>query len=257
SLPDTWADVAELAQATRAAPSGVAIALNPNHAYCAFLAVGVSLAGRRFWPAGGHVDRSAARESLEFLRRLATLVHPASREEDPIAVSDRMTRTDEILYVPLMFGYSSYARRGFRPHLLRFANAPRGPDGMRGSVLGGVGLALSARSRHRADAGDLAREIAAPDAQAGIYASAGGQPGHSTAWDSPSVNSQAGDFFHAVRATMEQAFMRPRVAGHRQFQQLAGERIHRSIWAHDDSIDECLADYARLVDALLSSEVIR
>jgi multiple sugar transport system substrate-binding protein len=257
SLPDSWPDVAQLARRTRSAASRVAMALNPNHAYCAFLAVGVCLAGMRFWPTGSHVDRPAAEESLEFLRRLATQVHPASRDADPIAISDRMTRCDEILYVPLMFGYSSYARRGFRAHVLRFANAPRGPSGIRGSVLGGVGLALSARSQQCADAADLAREIASSDAQSGIYAQSGGQPGHAAAWDSSSVNAQTGDFFRATRATIDQAFMRPRVPGHRQFQPLAGERIHRFIWGEQDDAGRCVADFSRLADSLLADRECR
>jgi len=216
SLPDTWADVIDLAERSRAAACKVAIPLNPNHAYCAFLSIGVSVAGDMFWPAETQVDRAAGRESLEFLRQLATRVHPASCSGDPIAISDRMTRSDEILFVPLMFGYSSYARRGFRPRTLRFGNAPQGGAGILGSVLGGVGLALSARSTRRAEAADLARRIAAPQTQSGIYVSAGGQPGHATAWDSPSVNAQVGGFFGATRYTIERAFMRPRVSGHRR-----------------------------------------
>jgi len=250
-LPDAWADVWHVAKRSRDAPQKVAIPLNPNHAYCAFLSVGVSMAGDLFWPVEAHVDRAVARESLEFLRQLAAEVHPASRIEDPIAISDRMAGTDEILYVPLMFGYSNYARPGFRHHTLRFGNAPRGSAGIRGSVLGGVGLALSARSGRRADAADLARRIADPRTQSGIYVNAGGQPGHGAAWDSPSANAQVGGFFNATRSTIEHAFVRPRVPGHRRFQQLAGELIHRFVWTGDTSVEVCLSDFGRLVDSLL------
>jgi len=250
-LPDAWADVWHVAKRSRDAPQKVAIPLNPNHAYCAFLSVGVSMAGDLFWPVEAHVDRAVARESLEFLRQLAAEVHPASRNEDPIAISDRMAGTDEILYVPLMFGYSNYARPGFRHHTLRFGNAPRGSAGIRGSVLGGVGLALSARCGHRADAADLARRIADPRTQSGIYVNAGGQPGHGAAWDSPSANAQVGGFFNATRSTIEHAFVRPRVPGHRRFQQLAGELIHRFVWTGDMSVEVCLSDFGRLVDSLL------
>ncbi|MGH8245704.1 MAG: carbohydrate ABC transporter substrate-binding protein, partial [Gammaproteobacteria bacterium] len=135
-LPETWADVSELAAERRNAPSRVAIPLNPNHAYCAFLSIGVSLVGPQFWRAGGSVDPAAGNEALSFLRRIARDVHASSRTDDPIGISDRMAATDEIVYVPLMFGYSSYARPGFRPRPLRFGNAPRGAGGKFGSVLG-------------------------------------------------------------------------------------------------------------------------
>jgi multiple sugar transport system substrate-binding protein len=250
-LPDTWADVYRLAQRLHSAGSKVAIPLNPNHAYCAFLAIGASIAGDEFWEMESQMNRSAALESLEFLRHLAVEVHPVSRHADPILISDHMTYTNEISYVPLMFGYSNYARPGFRPHGLHFSNAPRGKSGKRGSVLGGVGLSVSALSSRGIEAADLARRIAGPAAQRGLYARSGGQPGHAAAWDSPDVNRQTGGFFSATRSTIEQAVMRPRVAGHRRFQQLAGEAIHRFIWEGDTPAEMCLSEFSRLVDSLL------
>jgi len=173
-LPRTWAEVAALAAECRGAAARVAIPLNPNHSYCAFLSVVQSLAGADFWPGGGHVDPAAAAEALEFLRNLVRDLHPASRSDDPIGISDCMADTDEVLYVPLMFGYSNYARPGFRTHMLRFGNAPQGPGGATGSVLGGVGLALSARSAQHDTAAGLAREIASPAVQCGVYVRSGG-----------------------------------------------------------------------------------
>jgi len=250
-LPDTWDQVNELAKKLRAAAGKVAIPLNPNHSYCAFLSIGVSMVGQQFWPVHGRFDHAAGCDALAFLRELAGNLHAMSARDDPIAVSDRMSRTDEIVYVPLMFGYSSYARPGFRPHRLRFGDAPRGASGVRGSVLGGVGIAVSARSANLRQAADLARTIAASEIQSGLYASSGGQPGHAAAWDSSSVNAQAGNFFTATRSTMEQAFLRPRVPGHRRFQPLAGEVIHRCIWKRDLGAETCLQELEHLVDALL------
>ncbi|MGB5131910.1 MAG: extracellular solute-binding protein, partial [Steroidobacteraceae bacterium] len=200
--PQTWDEVAALAVGCRNAPGRIAIPLNPNHAYCAFLSLGVAIAGTGFWTEGAPVNQAAGSEALEFLRRLARDLHPSSQGSDPIGISDRMTGTDEILYVPLMFGYSNYARPGFRAKALRFGNAPRGRSGSIGSVLGGVGMALSSRSRNRHAAAALAREIGSPAVQCGIYARAGGQPGHGAAWESPAVNALTGGFFGSTRATM-------------------------------------------------------
>ncbi len=90
-LPGTWEDVAALAKQLKNSPARVAVALKPNHAYCAFISVGVTLAGDDFWPVGGHVDQAAGIEALEFLRDLADELHPISGEADPIAVSDHMS----------------------------------------------------------------------------------------------------------------------------------------------------------------------
>ena len=250
-LPQTWDELATLAADCRKERGRIALPLNPNHAYCAFLSAGVAIAGADFWTAGAPVDQAAGSEALEFLRRLARNLHPSSQSCDPIGISDRMAGTDEILYVPLMYGYSNYARPGFRAKALHFANAPRGRSGAIGSVLGGVGMALSSRSRNREAAAALAREIGSADAQCGIYARAGGQPGHGAAWESPEVNALTGGFFRSTRATMDQAFMRPRVTGHRRFQPLAGGLIHDCIWTDRMPVRECLGEFGRLVDSLL------
>jgi len=249
--PSVWPDVACWAAELRASPARVAMPLNPNHAYCAFLALGVSLAGRAFWPKGGRVEPAAARASLQFLRALTNDLHPLSRTADPIVISDRMADSDEILYVPLMFGYSNYARRGFRKHRLRFGDAPYGEGGHIGSVLGGAGLALSSRSAHVGAAADLARTIASAEIQAGVYTTSGGQPGHAAAWSAPGANHCVSGFFRDTRTTMEQAFMRPRVPGHRRFQELAGLLIHDVLWQPDRSVQDGLNAFNRLTDEFL------
>jgi multiple sugar transport system substrate-binding protein len=252
ALPATWDDVAELAVELGSSPTRVAMPLNPNHAYCAFLSVGLCNAGPGFWHETKGIDAPAAVEALELLQGLTRNLHPSSRSDDPIGISDTMAQTDEILYVPLMFGYSSYARAQFRSHRLAFHNAPRGADGRAGSVLGGVGLALSARSRNLEAAASLAREIASPAVQSGTYVRCGGQPGHGAAWDSPEANSLTGDFFLATRRTIEEAFMRPRLPGHRRFQPEAGALIHDCIWDGGMTPKQCAAAFAKLAADLLT-----
>lgn len=254
AAPGNWPAVAELADHLRHAPARVALPLNPNHAYCAFLSLGVASKGPEFWLGGAHFDDQAAPAALEFLRNLAPALHPISRSADPIAVSDRMADSDEILYVPLMFGYSNYARTGFRKHMLRFGNAPRGygrPGGHIGSVLGGVGIAVSAQSRQASTAASLARTLASADVQAGLYVTSGGQPGHAAAWRSPEANRLTGNFFSATLETMQHAFLRPRVPGHRRFQEEAGLVIHRTIWEPGSGIQRCLDELRARAEHLL------
>lgn len=249
--PHSWDTVADLARELRDAPGRVAMPLNPNHAYCAFLSTGLAESGPEFWRPGKSVERETALAALEFLKALAPDLHPLSRNSDPIAISDRMADTDEIVLVPLMFGYSNYSRPGFRRQALRFGNAPRGASGRVGSVLGGVGIALSAQSGQREAAADLARFLASGDVQSGLYVQSDGQPGHAAAWNSVAANGLVDDFFFATRETMNGAFLRPRVNGHRRFQQEAGLLIHRFIWEGGLSAGECLRRFDSLVDRLL------
>jgi multiple sugar transport system substrate-binding protein len=251
-LADSWSGVAALASRLRETPSRVAMPLNPNHAYCAFVSLGLSDRGRQFWPVGDFCSREDGVASLRYLKRLARDLHPASQTDDPIGISDRMAQSDEIVFVPLMFGYSNYARAGFRERLLSFGNAPRGSGNSRGSVLGGVGIAVSTQSTLREEAADLARTLASPAVQAGLYVDSGGQPGHARAWDSDAANAQVGGFFDATRETIEQAFVRPRVPGHRLFQQKAGELVHEYLWS--DRLDEgaCMDRIHRLFEEYLA-----
>ncbi len=251
-LPQTWEDVATLAASFGAESEKVAMPLNPNHAYCAFLSVGLSQIGPAFWPDGEHIETAAGTESLEFLRSISGDLHVISRTADPIAVSDRMADTDEIVYVPLMFGYSNYSRPEFRQNTIRFGNAPVGRKGNIGSVLGGVGIAVSSLSEHCDAAADLARRVASPEVQSGVYATSGGQPGHAAGWQSHTVNSLVKDFFLGTRKTIDQAFLRPRVTGHRRFQVLAGELIHGYIWTRNISARKCMAEYDNLIDTHLA-----
>jgi multiple sugar transport system substrate-binding protein len=251
-LPATWDAVLHRATQPESDKRDIAVPLNPNHAYCAFVSVGVGLTGDTFWPHGKFIDDAAGLAALTFLAELAKHLHPASRDADPIDLSDRMAEQDEVAYVPLMFGYSSYARDGFRRHPLRFADAPLGVSGRRGSVLCGVGIALSARTAQPEAAADLARVLAAGDTQSGLYVEAGGQPGHAAAWDSANANRLTRDFFSATRDTMAQSFLRPRVPGHRAFQPAAGERIHGYLWHGQGTAAKCLDDIRRLHERHLS-----
>lgn len=249
-----WTKVLLWTHELRKAPARVAMPLNPNHAYCAFLALGVATLGPSFWSETRRFDAATAGDVVHFLRRMASDLHPLSRTSDPIGISDAMCGSDTIVYVPLMFGYSSYARPGFRTHRIKFQNAPRGSSGYIGSTLGGVGIALSERSELRDAAADLARLLVSGEVQSNLYVEAGGQPGHSAAWESDVANSLVGGFFRDTRATMDAALLRPRVRGHRRFQEEAGLIIHDMIWQESANVADGLSKLQRLAEDLLGND---
>ena len=145
---------------------------------------------------------------------------------NPIAVYDRLTRGDEYLYRPFAYGYSNYARRGFARSPLRFADLVELPGGgLLRSVLGGTGLALSARCRHRQQALAYMAFVACGEVQRNIYVDSGGQPAHRTAWLDDRANFVAGDFFRATLRSTENAYVRPRYHGFLHFQETAGQPL--------------------------------
>jgi len=161
-----------------------------------------------------------------------------------------MSQTDEIAYVPLLFGYSNYARPGFRRHLIRFTNVPRDGEGLpRGAVLGGVGLAASARSSHPREAFAYARFVADPLTQRTTYFQAGGQPGHRSAWTDRDVNAAANRFFLDTLETLDHAYLRPTHVSYPAFQEEAGNVVHACLRG-SLSIGDTLSQIDRLAERI-------
>jgi multiple sugar transport system substrate-binding protein len=222
--PRTWDEVFEL---TAALPdrTKVGMTLNPTHAYCNFLALCANLGGQDFWEHTG-IDLEIGQESLELLQRLVPLVHRNSIEMSPIKMLELMSRGDEVAYVPLIFGYSNYARAGFVPNFVHFTNIPSTHEEPVGGVLGGVGLAISSHSRHRQEAIDFAVYVGSRECQMGLYFESGGQPGYRAAWTDQRINSEANGFFEETLRTLDLAYMRPRRPGYAPFQERAGTIVH-------------------------------
>jgi multiple sugar transport system substrate-binding protein len=137
--------------------------------------------------------------------------------------------------VPLIFSYSNYARDGFAPHLVRFTGIPSTREEPTGSVLGGVGLAVSSRSRHKREAVDFATYVASREYQLGLYFDSGGQPGYRAAWTDPRINELSHGFFEGTLETLNLAYVRPRRLGYIRFQERASEIVHEFLRKGGDS----------------------
>ncbi len=232
--PRDWRRVMELAEGTKTGGPRVAMPLIPTDAYASFL----SLCANRGEPAfrGSQiVSREMAVEVLRFMQRLADALHPASFEASPTELLDMMSETDEVFYSPLLFGYSSYSRKREGKPLIAYADIPSAGQGPVGSLLGGAGIGVSAKSAHQQDAARFAEWVCGPETQRGVYFTAGGQPGSSAAWDYESVNAQAHNFFRRTKATMQGSYMQPRYAGYVGLQTRLGEIVHRCLVNGEDA----------------------
>ena len=224
--PATWHEVATLASEVP-----LALVLGGPHALLTVLAVcaaqgapPVAEAGDGS-PAGGFADDAAARDAvltaLELLAGACARIDMDLAAGGPIGVLEAMTAGDAAACCPLVYGYVTYSRPGRRPHRLAVGGAPAWtPGGRPGSVLGGTGVAVS---RRVAD-GDIPaarahlRRLLAGPVQAGLVPQAGGQAALRTAWESGSVNAACGNFYRLTRATLDQAWVRPRFPGWIGFQ---------------------------------------
>jgi multiple sugar transport system substrate-binding protein len=221
--PASWAAVADLAQ------QGLVLwPLSPTDAFASFL----TLAANNGTPCGaappGFIGPAAARTVLTAMQDVARRLPEACLEMNPIAALDRLSAAEErAAYCPLLFGYSNYSRAGFRPARLRFGGIPAlGRQGPAGSVLGGVGLAVSAGCRDRGAAVRYAMWAADRATQRGVWCDAGGQPASAAAWDDSDLDQLCGGFFSGTRATVDASWTRPRHPGYPAFQTWAMGRLH-------------------------------
>jgi len=211
ALPVSWAGVIELAGRL---PDNLRIALPvvPIDAACSLLTIGVNLGGPTFWEKGRGYDQLVLHQAVGLLAQLAEFVDPLSFELNPPQMLAQMAGSDRIAYVPLLFGYSNYARPGFARHVVSFTDIPSSSEEPRGAVLGGVGLSVSRLTSNPQTAVDYAAYVASAEVQRGVYFTSGGQPGHGAAWVDPDVNRESDNFFLATRRTLEGSFLRPRMA---------------------------------------------
>ncbi len=220
--PSTWEEVITLAR-----QGNVVWPYKPVDALMSFFTLTSNLGHPCFSNDGFAVDREAGAQALGRLLELAGLVPEACSSMNPISTLEAMSSPNGPTYCPLLFGYSNYARPGFRPSLVRFTNIPAlSLSGPVGAVLGGAGIAVSASSSSIEEAIRFAVWIAGADCQRTVYFEGGGQPANAAAWDDEAVNQASSGFFRDTRETLEHAWLRPRFSGFVEFQARGGTAIH-------------------------------
>lgn len=223
-LPETWEEVLLLAR-----QGHVAVSLFPvdvlMHVYMFCDALGEPA----FQDTERFSDRDTLRGALDCLRELAALCPPECLDRNPIGTAEFMTQTDEAAYCPFAYGYSNYSRAGYAPHFLKAGSLVRFGERPLRSTLGGAGLAVSARTKHRQACMDYAAFVACPEVQRGVYFQSGGQPGHRSAWTDEDVNAASGGFFQDTLNVLDESIVRPRYPGYMHFQDNAAPLVHRYV----------------------------
>ena len=209
----------------------VGIPLCPTDAWCVFLTLCAQYSNGQVFTESG-VGTEAGEWAIGQIRQWRTFLHPFSYDMNPVEMLEFMSREDEILYVPFIFGYTNYARKGWGKKLIHFGNVPRYDVKGISSLMGGAGLAISAKSAHIKECVDFIQFILSVDVQKGLYYNNGGQPAHLSAWMDEENNRDCSGFFSDTLDTMKQAFVRPRHAGFNSFQEKAASLIHECLRDH-------------------------
>lgn len=179
---------------------------------------------------------------LEHLRELFAHLPAEVFQLNPIAVHERLSASTRggPIYCPFAYTYNNYGRAGYGQHPLTFGDPPAAPSGkpLR-TVLGGTGLAVSARCQYPEIAVDFASFVSSVTVQRTLYAHAGGQPARTEAWADPVNNALTGNFFSNTQPAMQRAWTRPRFNGFPSFQEQAGPVIQSWIQS-DRPVQRCM-----------------
>ncbi|WP_300598186.1 extracellular solute-binding protein [Niabella sp.] len=216
ATPQTWEDVMKIAAKGKAAAPAIPIDLLMNfYTFC--------------WAHGGNlfndnevVAPETGTAALDTMKAFYSLLDRRFFSMNPIAVAEAMSNTDAYWYCPFAYGYSNYSRKYYSRQLLIYTNVVVFNGQPLQTTLGGTGIAVSAHSTHQSVAVDFVRFVCAPEWQGAEYLLTGGQPGYDFGYDD-AVNNQVGNnFFINTRATLENAYIRPRYHGYLHFQDAAG-----------------------------------
>jgi multiple sugar transport system substrate-binding protein len=220
-MPRTWEDLLALARRGL-----VALPAIPIDTLMSFYMLCLALGEEPFVCAEEVVSRGIGVAALEAVRELVTLCTPACLERNPIQTYEAMVDGDTVVYCPFAYGYVNYARPDYAETPLSFGGLVKLAGRRLRSTLGGTGLAISRRCSDLDQVLDYAQFVAGPESQTGLYAIAGGQPGHRRAWLDPEVNRICQGYFRDTLPTLDEAWLRPRYDGYIPFQDHAGLAVH-------------------------------
>lgn len=221
--PHDWSELVALGINARRRSLQLAIGLAGVHSLMTFFTLmanlGAPCATRQDAP---FADRAPARNALGLMRGLLEFCPSDVLGWNSIRLHDEMAARDDLVFCPAVYCYATYAEADQR-RPLRFHDLP-GPTGPSGSTIGGTGLAISAKCRHREAAFAYAR-FAAELATQRAFAEHHGQPARRETWLDKTINRRFADCYRDTLATMEGCWIRPRYNGYLAFQEKAGELI--------------------------------
>ena len=243
SLPNSWNDLIDLAKENR-----VIWPLKPVHAISSFYSIYNNIA-EEFNPNDKNfIQKELGVQTLLMMKQISKYLLDECFTMDPIKTAETLSETEDFFYSPYTYGFSNYSRKAYRKNIISYGNvidlSNKGPSG---THLGGTGIAISKKSKHK----DLALEysfwIAGSDCQQTTFYTSGGQPGNSDAWENYNINLETNNFFKNTRSTLDKAWVRPRHNGYMKFQDESGNIINEYLQSNMSEakvIDKLTSKYA-------------
>ena len=209
-----------------------ALPLVPTHLFSTFMSLTAQCSDSSYFNPDTGIRTGAAEQAADLLYRLIAVSNPVSFQRDPITLLDDMSRSDEIVYSPFIYGYVNYSRVGYAPHLITFVDAPLVRlDAAASTQIGGVGISLTKHLtvEQLPAAVEFAKYLASPEVQRGTYTQADGQPASRAAWLDEGNNRLTNNFFKNTIRTLDKGFLRPKTAFWNEFQEAASHQLYRQV----------------------------
>jgi len=214
TLPTDWDELLELARTRRRPPHRYAFTApwsGGSNALLFFLAILAATSERPFEdPARPTITPERGRRALEILRQVWEMSLPAERVAVGRGVYEVLLETDQAAIAVSVFAYINYFGSG-AAHRLGIADVPVLPEtGARTSLLGGMGLGISADCSAPHRAWEYAGYVMSKPVEGGLYVDHGGQPGRLSALGDRVIEARTGSFCPTLRRALHGCYIRPR-----------------------------------------------
>jgi multiple sugar transport system substrate-binding protein len=226
TVPKTWEEVLALARL-----GCVEVPAAPINCLMNFYTLCLSVGEEPFVSPDKFVSRTVGLAALAQLQELLALCDPNCWNRNPIASHDLVSSAanEKLLYCPLAYGYSNYARTGYADRPLDSGETPLLAGRPLRTTLGGAGLGVSALRKHRRETLAYAEFVASGPTQRTLYTQSGGQPGHRSAWLDTDNNRFTRDYFSRTLPVLDRAYLRPQFPGYMNFQKHGALVLHEAL----------------------------
>ena len=220
--PITWDDVILLSKKSN---QRIVLSLGGPHALLTFYSICLSFGDLLFKDNRLIIKQEIAIHALSIMQNIYQQQDKSLIDLNPIGLLDAMAK-GKIDICPAIFGYINYADPSHSLPIT-FCDIPHaGQSILRGSILGGTGLALSSRCTPTPELIQHIMGYVSESVQKNLVVDNGGQPANIAAWRDEYTNKQTGNFLSSTFNTVSSAYVRPKYQGyiHRQD---AGSKVIR------------------------------
>lgn len=227
SAPDTWQNVLQYSQANI---GRVALSLGGPHALLTFYSISQSLGGQLFSGNEFVLARDTALKALRLMKGIFSYQQKELVNMNPIGLLDKMA--DGVFDLcPAIFGYINYATP-VKGRSVSFVDIPHcGDPALRGSVLGGTGLAISVHCEAGDELINHIMRYVSDSVQTTLVVENGGQPSNAHAWHNSRANMLTNNFFRNTFSTVSTAYVRPKYDGYIHFQDSSSALVREGLVA--------------------------